>query len=105
MLITEWQEKFLRLVTEGKYNVFPPAMIRALLADPESLEAWTAMANEFFAPYEGLTITVSGLGGAYKGLTPASLRLDLSQVVAPEALQMETGEGITGEDGSPITEE
>ena len=24
MLITEWQEKFLQLITEGRYSVFPP---------------------------------------------------------------------------------
>ena len=73
MTITEWQEKFLQLVTEGKYNVFPPAMIKALLAEEADYTKWTEMAEKFFSRYEGLTITISGHNGVEKGLTPSPL--------------------------------
>lgn len=64
MTITEWQEKFLQLVTEGKYNVFPPATIKALLAEEADYMKWAEMAEKFFSRYEGLTISVSGHNGA-----------------------------------------
>ena len=107
MLITEWQEQFLKLVTEGKYNVFPPAMIKALLAEEADYDKWTDMAEKFFSRYEGLTITISGLHGVDNGLTPAKVWWDL-QLIADSAvgsLMTEGGETIDGEDGAPITEE
>ena len=104
MLITEWQEKFLQLVTEGKYNVFPPAMIKALLAEEADYTKWTAMAEKFFSRYEGLTITISGHNGAEKGLTPAAIWWDIDLIAepAPEGLLMENCDPI---DSTPITEE
>ena len=81
MLITEWQEKFLQLITEGRYSVFPPAMIKALLAEEADYMKWTEMAEKFFSRYEGLTISVSGHNGAEKGLTPAALWWDIDLVV------------------------
>ena len=104
MLITEWQEKFLQLVTEGKYNVFPPAMIKALLAEEADYTKWTAMAEKFFSRYEGLTITISGHNGTEKGLTPAALWWDIDLIAepAPGGLLMENGDPI---DSTPITEE
>ena len=107
MLITEWQEKFLQLVTERKYNVFPPAMIKALLAGEADYTKWTEMAEKFFSRYEGLTITISGHNGVEKGLTPAALWWDIDLIAepAPEGLLMENGDLINGEDSTPITEE
>ena len=104
MLINEWQEKFLQLVTEGKYNVFPPAMIKALLAEEADYTKWTEMAEKFFSRYEGLTITISGHNGVEKGLTPSALWWDIDLVAepAPEGLLLESGDPI---DGTPITEE
>ena len=104
MLITEWQEKFLQLVTEGKYNVFPPAMIKALLAEEADYTKWTAMAEKFFSRYEGLTITISGHNGTGKGLTPAAPWWDIDLIAepAPEGPLMENGDPI---DSTPITEE
>lgn len=104
MLINEWQEKFLQLVTEGKYNVFPPAMIKALLAEEADYTKWTEMAEKFFSRYEGLTITISGHSGTEKGLTPAALWWDIDLIAepAPEGLLLENGDPI---DSTPITEE
>ena len=107
MLITEWQEQFLKLVTEGKYIVFPPAMIKALLAEEADYDKWTDMAEKFFSRYEGLTITISGLHGVDNGLTPAKVWWDLQLIADPAvgSLMTEGGETIDGEDGAPITEE
>lgn len=107
MLITEWQEKFLQLVTEGKYNVFPPAMIKALLAEEADYTKWTAMAEKFFSRYEGLTITISGHNEAEKRLTPAALWWDIDLIAepAPEGLLMESSNPINGENSTTITEE
>ena len=107
MLINEWQEKFLQLVTEGKYNVFPPAMIKALLAEEADYTKWTEMAEKFFSRYEGLTITISGHNGAEKGLTPAALWWDIDLIAepAPEGLLMETAIRSTVKITPPITEE
>ena len=107
MLITEWQEKFLQLITEGRYSVFPPAMIKALLAEEADYTKWTEMAEKFFSRYEGLTISISGHNGVEKGLTPAALWWDIDLVADPAigALSTEAGEPIDGENGTQITEE
>ena len=107
MLINEWQEQFLKLVTEGKYNVFPPAMIKALLAEEADYDKWTDMAEKFFSRYEGLTITISGLHGIDNGQTPAKVWWDLQLIADPavSSLMTEGGETIDGEDSTPITEE
>ena len=104
MLINEWQEKFLQLVTEGKYNVFPPAMIKALLTEEADYTKWTEMAEKVFSRYEGLTITISGHNGVEKGLTPAALWWDIDLIAepAPEGLLMGSSDPI---DSTPITEE
>ena len=107
MLINEWQEKFLQLVTEGKYNVFPPAMIKAWLAEEADYTKWTEMAEKFFSRYEGLTITISGHNGTEKGLTPAALWWDIDLIAepAPEGLRLKSGDPVNGEDSTPSTEE
>ena len=104
MLINEWQEQFLKLVTEGKYNVFPPAMIKALLAEEADYDKWTDMAEKFFSRYEGLTITISGLHGIDNGLTPAKVWWDLQLIADPTvgSLMTEGGETIDGEGGARL---
>ena len=92
MLITEWQEKFLQLVTGGKYNVFPPAMIKALLESPADAAEFKQKAYALLAPYESLTVSVSG-GAQHDPLSPRAVYLAIAQIGVGNAEEPQLAEG------------
>ena len=73
----EWQEMFLASVK--RLNIYPPAMINALLERPEDAVEFKQKAYALLAPYESLTESVSG-GAQHDPLSPRAVYLAIAQI-------------------------
>lgn len=100
MLITEWQARFIQSV-QGQYNIYPPAMINALMGVETDAAVFKAKAKEFFAPYEAATISSTPGSRVLDPLSPRALWFAIETIVDGTP-----GPGpITTEDGKPILTE
>lgn len=103
MLITEWQDKFRAAVLDRQYNIYPPAMVKALLTPETDAATFMQLAAKYFAPYESLTVTST----PYPHIAgPRELWNDIADIEnappEPEALLTETGGNIQTESGGNI---
>ena len=95
----EWQEMFLASVK--RLNIYPPAVINALLERPEDAVEFKQKAYALLAPYESLTVSVSG-GAQHDPLSPRAVYLAIAQIgVGSNAGQSPVDEELE----EPITSE
>ena len=73
----EWQEMFLASVK--RLNIYPPAVINALLERPEDAAEFKQKAYALLAPYESQTVSVSG-GAQHDPLSPRAVYLAIAQI-------------------------
>lgn len=73
----EWQEMFLASVK--RLNIYPPAVINALLERPGDTVEFKQKAYALLAPYESLTASVSG-GAQHDPLSPRAVYLAIAQI-------------------------
>ena len=73
----EWQEMFLASVK--RLNIYPPAVINALLERPGDAAEFKQKAYALLAPYESLTVSVSG-GAQHDPLSPRAVYLAISRI-------------------------
>ena len=94
----EWQEMFLASVK--RLNIYPPAVINALLERPGDAAEFKQKAYALLAPYESQTVSVSG-GAQHDPLSPRAVYLAIAQIsVGSEAeppAKEELEEPITSE--------
>ena len=93
----EWQEMFLASVK--RLNIYPPAVINALLESPGDAAEFKQKAYALLAPYESLTVSVSG-GAQHDPLSPRAVYLAIAQIgvgndAEPLAVEEELKEPIT----------
>lgn len=86
----EWQEMFLASVK--RLNIYPPAVINALLERPGDAAEFKQKAYALLAPYESLTVSVSG-GAQHDPLSPRAVYLAIAQI------------GVGNNAESPVDEE
>ena len=93
----EWQEMFLASVK--RLNIYPPAVINALLESPGNAAEFKQKAYALLAPYESQTVSVSG-GAQHDPLSPRAVYLAIAQIgVGSEAEPSPVGEELE----KPIT--
>ena len=73
----EWQEMFLASVK--RLNIYPPAVINALLERPGDAAEFKQKAYALLAPYESQTVSVSG-GAQHDQLSPRAVYLAIAQI-------------------------
>ena len=73
----EWQEMFLASVK--RLNIYPPAVINALLERPDDVAEFKQKAYALLAPYESQTVSVSG-GVQHDPLSPRAVYLAIAQI-------------------------
>ena len=73
----EWQEMFLASVKQ--LNIYPPAVINALLERPDDAAEFKQKAYALLAPYESQTVSVSG-GAQHDPLSPRAVYLAIAQI-------------------------
>ena len=86
----EWQEMFLASVK--RLNIYPPAVINALLERPDDAAEFKQKAYALLAPYESQTVSVSG-GAQHDPLSPRAVYLAIAQI------------GVGSEAEPPVDEE
>ena len=86
----EWQEMFLASVK--RLNIYPPAVINALLERPDDAAEFKQKAYALLAPYESQTVSVSG-GAQHDPLSPRAVYLAIAQI------------GVGSEAAPPVGEE
>ena len=95
----EWQEMFLASVK--RLNIYPPAVINALLERPGDAAEFKQKAYALLAPYESQTVSVSG-GAQHDPLSPRAVYLAIAQIgvgsgTEPPPAEEELEEPITSE--------
>ena len=90
----EWQEMFLASVK--RLNIYPPAVINALLERPEDAVEFKQKAYALLAQYESLTVSVSG-GAQHDPLSPRAVYLAIAQIGVGTAEEPQLAEGELGE--------
>ena len=93
----EWQEMFLTSVK--RLNIYPPAVINALLERPDDAAEFKQKAYALLAPYESQTVSVSG-SAQHDPLSPRAVYLAIAQIdvgseVVPPPVDEELEEPIT----------
>lgn len=93
----EWQEMFLASVK--RLNIYPPAVINALLERPDDVAEFKQKAYALLAPYESQTVSVSG-GAQHDPLSPRAVYLAIAQIgvgndAEPSPVEEELEEHIT----------
>lgn len=86
----EWQEMFLASVK--RLNIYPPAVINALLERPEDAAEFKQKASALLAPYESQTVSVSG-GAQHDPLSPRAVYLAIAQIGVGNAEEPQLAEG------------
>ena len=88
----EWQEMFLASVK--RLNIYPPAVINALLERPGDAAEFKQKAYALLTPYESQTVSVSG-GAQHDPLSPRAVYLAIAQIgVGSEAEPPPVGEEL-----------
>lgn len=92
MLIPEWQAQFIKSV-QGQYNIYPPAMINALMGVETDAAVFKAKAKKFFAQYESATVSSTPGSQVLDPLSPRALWFALETIVDGPAGPVRTEEG------------